>query len=273
MIPVTVLVMTKNEGENLAHCLLPLISRFERVIVVDSNSDDDTVEIAKSMNVDVMKYIWGGGYPKKRQWCIENLYGLGPWVFFVDADEIVTPDLTRELQLLFARGAHAEGYFVKSAPYWLNKRLRFGMKNNKLCLFRTDSFAFPPVNDLDIPGMGEIEGHYQPVRIKDGARVGQIGTAMTHHNRKGRGAWLRKHDHYAAWEAEMVKRDAFPIDPIAWRQDLKKATRAFWLRPWLVFFYSYIFKLGFLDGVAGLDYAIARKNYARLVLRRLRSPQ
>ena len=268
-IPATVLVMTRNEGENLAHCLLPLMTQFQRVIVVDSGSTDDTAEIAKTMGAEMMKYIWGGTYPKKRQWCIENLYGLGPWVFFVDADEIVTPELIRELKLLFARGPQAEGYFIRGRPVWMNRRLRFGMGNNKLALFRTDCFAFPPVDDLDIPGMGEIEGHYQPVRIKDGARIGQAGAALTHHNFNGRGAWMEKHKRYAVWEAEMIRRNAFPADPVKWRQDLKLLTRRSWFRPWLVFFYSYIVRLGFLDGVAGLDWALARKNYARDVMRKI----
>lgn len=273
MIPVTVLVLTKDEGENLAHCLLPLVTRFQRVIVVDSASTDDTTEIAKNMGAEVMRFIWGGAYPKKRQWCIENLYGLGSWVFFVDADEIVTPALIREMQLLFARGPAAEGYFVRGRPVWMGRPLNFGMGNNKLALFRTDYFAFPPVNDLDIPGMGEIEGHYQPVRIKPAARIGQLHAPLLHDNRKGRGHWMRKHANYAQWEAAMIARDAFPVDPVPWRQELKAMTRRSWFRPWLVFAYSYFIRLGFLDGVAGFDYALARKDYVRDVLRRLRSFQ
>jgi glycosyltransferase involved in cell wall biosynthesis len=272
-IPVTALVMTKNESENLAQCLLPLVTRFERVIVVDSASTDDTVEIAKNMGAEVMRFIWGGNYPKKRQWCIENLFGLQGWVFFVDADEVVSPQLVQEMRLLFARGPQAEGYFVRGRPVWMNKALRFGQWNNKLCLFRTDCFAFPPVNDLDIPGMGEIEGHYQPVRLKPDVRIGQIHAPVIHHNLKGRGHWIRKHDDYATWEAGMIQRDAFPVDPVKYRQDLKVLTRTSWFRPWLVFLYGYILRGGFMDGVPGFDYALARKNYAREVLRRVRNIQ
>jgi len=265
MIPVTVLVLTKNESDNLAHCLLPLVTRFERVIVVDSASTDDTIDVAKAMGAEVMKFMWSGNYPKKRQWCIEQLYGLGPWVFFVDADETVSPGLVQEIRLLFARGPKADGYFVRGAPVWMNKHLRFGLQNNKLALFRTDSFAFPRVNDLDISGMGEVEGHYQPVRIRDDARIGQLSAPVIHHNRKGRGAWVKKHEDYAVWEAGMIKRDAFPADPVAWRQELKTLTRASFLRPYLVFFYSYIVRGGFLDGYPGFDYALAKLTYYRQV--------
>lgn len=271
MIPVSVIVVTKNESDNLAHCLLPLVTRFQRVIVLDSQSRDDTIQIAQNMGAEVMRYLWGGEYPKKRGWALENIYGLGEWVLFVDADEVLSPALVREIRLLFARGVYAEGFFIKGRPVWMRKALRFGLWNNKLCLFRTDCFAFPVVDDLDIAGMGEIEGHYQPVRINPLARIGQLQNPMLHENRKGRGAWIKKHKNYAQWEAEMIKRNAFPPDPIAWRESLKQLTRKSPLRPYLVFVYSYIFKLGFLDGLAGFDYALTRARYTHDVLKRMKN--
>lgn len=271
MIPATAIIVTKNEAENLAHCLLPLVGLFTRVIVVDSGSTDETVAVAQNLGADVIRYQWNGAYPKKRQWCLENIYGLGDWVFFIDADEVASPQLLRELRLLFARGPGADGYFIKGVYVWMGRRLRFGMTNNKLCLFKKSAFAFPPVNDLDIEGMGEIEGHYQPVPIKgrDGVRIAGLDNPVIHHNRKGRGDWLRRHERYAKWEADMIAREAFPPDPVAWRESLKQLTRGSWLRPYLVFVYSYILRLGFLDGIAGLDFALHRARYTRDVLRKI----
>lgn len=271
MIPATAIIVTKNEGENLSHCLLPLIMNFTRVVVVDSASTDDTMEIAKSMGADFVPYIWDEKYPKKRQWCLENIFGLGEWVFFIDADEVISPALIREMRLLFARKPQADGYFVRGRYYWMNQLLRFGMPNNKLCLFKRKSFAYPVVNDLDIPGMGEIEGHYQPMPIVENINISQLSAPVIHRNRKGRGEWNRRHERYAQWESTMIARNAFPPDPIDWRDDLKKATRGSVLRPVLVFLYSYFIRLGFLDGVAGLDYALARAGYARDILRHLKS--
>ncbi|NBX65541.1 MAG: glycosyltransferase family 2 protein [Proteobacteria bacterium] len=273
MIPVTAIVVTKNEAENLSHCLLPLVGLFARVIVVDSASTDETAEIAKNLGADVIRFQWNGEYPKKRQWCLENIYGLGDWVFFIDADETASPQLLRELRILFARGPGADGYFIRGRYVWMGKKLKFGMTNNKLCLFRKGAFVYPPISDLDIPGMGEIEGHYQPVPVKVGMRVGQLDHPVIHHNLKGRGDWLRRHERYAAWEAGMISRAAFPPDPIPWRETLKQMTRDIWLRPYLVFFYSYIVKGGILDGVAGLDFALHRAGYVRDVLKRLRNAQ
>ena len=71
----------------------------------------------------------------------------------------------------------------------------------------------------------------------------------------------------------MIARNLFPPDPIAWREDVKHLTRASMFRPALVFIWSYFVKLGFLDGVAGFDYALARASYARDVLKNLRAIQ
>ena len=273
MIPATAIIVTRNEGDNIAHCLLPLMPLFQRVIVVDSGSSDDTMASAKSFGADFIPYTWNEKYPKKRQWCLENIRGLGEWVFFIDADEVITPELLREMRLVFARKPQADGYFVRGRYVWMGKRLKFGMTNNKLCLFRRDAFAYPVVNDLDIPGMGEIEGHYQPIPLRDDVKIGQLNNAVIHDNHKGRGDWIRRHENYANWESAMIRRDAFPVDPVLWRQELKIFTRNAWFRPYAIFLYSYIVRLGFLDGVAGFDYALARANYARDVLRRVRSFQ
>lgn len=60
IIPVSVIVTTRNKSENIAHCLLPLVGLFQRVIVVDSNSTDDTVAVAKSLGADVIGFNWNG---------------------------------------------------------------------------------------------------------------------------------------------------------------------------------------------------------------------
>lgn len=270
MIPAAAIVVTKDEGENIAHCLLPLLGVFRRVLVVDSRSGDDTAATARAMGAEVVTFTWDGRYPKKRQWCLDHIDALDDWVFFIDADEVATPALLREMRLLFARTPDADGYFVRGRYSWMGRRLKFGQTNNKLCLFRRSKFRFPVVDDLDIPGMGEIEGHYQPIPQGEGVRIGQLRESVLHDNRKGRGDWLRRHARYAAWESGMTRRGAHPVDPVPWREDLKRMTRASWLRPYLVFLYGYVARGGFLDGVAGFDFALHRASYARDVLKKIR---
>ncbi len=270
--PISVLVTTKNEERHIARCL-DALTDFEEVIVIDSHSEDRTVEIAKSKGARVELYQWNGQYPKKRQWCLDNLNIGCNWIFWVDADEVLISDIIEEIMVLTKSKIEGSGFFVKGQYVWKGKVLKHGLTNNKLALFDRRKIEFPVIDDLDMEGMGEIEGHYQPVLKSEFGRekIGQITSPLLHYAYEDEGAWLRRHERYAKWESEMIKRNVWPEDPVRVRQVLKKITRTSALRPCLIFLYSYIFKLGFLDGKAGFEFALSRKKYCEMVLKELRS--
>ena len=173
-IPVSVIVVTKNEDVQIVRCLTAL-AVFDEVVVVDSHSTDRTKEYAQAVDVRVVDFEWNGLYPKKRQWCLNHLDLAHDWVFFVDADEVVPRELAEEIAALDFTAA---GDFVGGVYVAHNKTLKYGVRNNKLCLFDRRRVAFPVVDDLDLPGMGEIEGHYQPV-LKPGCDNDTIGCLRT----------------------------------------------------------------------------------------------
>ena len=72
MINISVLITTLNEAENLPRCLAAL-QDFDDITVIDSGSEDGTAEISKSFGVRIENFNWNGEYPKKRQWCLDNL--------------------------------------------------------------------------------------------------------------------------------------------------------------------------------------------------------
>lgn len=78
-------------------------------------------------------------------------------------------------------------------------------------------------------------------------------------------AWLKKHQRYAAWEREMNKRKAWPVDPNPLRQSLKQLFRAMPCRGLIAFAHSYIWNLGFLDGARGLKFANLRRRYYKMI--------
>jgi glycosyltransferase involved in cell wall biosynthesis len=264
MIPVSVIVVTRNEAQRIEACLKAL-SGFDDIVVVDSGSDDGTAEIARHLGARVVDFQWNGKYPKKRQWCLDNVATRHAWIFFVDADERVTPEVTAEIAALDFSCA---GYFVAGRTIWNGQRLRYGMKNNKLVLLRRDFFEFPAVDDLDLP-MGEVEGHYQPVLKAEcaGMRLGSLRAALDHDAATTREAWTERHRRYAAWEHGMNVRRAWPRDPVWVRQAMKTAFRALPCRGLVMFLYGYVWKRGFLDGAAGFDYARARGEYYREIER------
>lgn len=265
MIPVSVIIVTRNEEARLAACLAAL-EDFDEVIVVDSNSTDRTAAIAAQYGAQVVPFLWDGRYPKKRQYCLDNLATRHDWIFFVDADEIVTRELAHEIAALRFDCA---GYFIKGRYLWNGRILRHGVMNNKLVLFDRRKLVFPVVDDLDLPGMEEMEGHYQPV-LRPACRhekLGRLKQAMIHHAAQDRGAWDARHRRYAEWERGMNDRKAWPQDPDRRRQALKIIFRALPGRGIWMFFYGYLWKRGFLDGRAGFDFARRRAAYYRAISR------
>lgn len=265
-IPVSVLVTTKNEEAGIERCLKALVD-FDEVIVIDSHSSDKTAERSRAVGVDVVMFKWNGLYPKKRQWCLDTLKIRHNWVFWVDADEVLTPDMIEEIRDLFVCEPEYAGYFVKGRYVWNGKVLKHGLMNNKLALFDRRKMEFPVIDDLDIEGMGEIEGHYQPV-LKQGCEqetIGQLKHPLLHYAYDDKEKWEKRHKQYAHWEASVTKRNVWPQDPVCTRQMLKNCTRTSALRPFVMFIYSYVIRLGFLDGVEGYHFALSRKKYCDMV--------
>ena len=265
-IPVSVIVVTKNEQARIAACLEKL-KDFSEVIVVDSMSQDKTAQVVRDLGVTLVEFNWNRQYPKKRQWCLDQLKLKHDWVFFLDADEIVTDKFVSEVRDLFETGPDACGYFVKGHYLMLGRVLKHGLQNNKIALFDRTKMEFPVIDDLDIPGMGEIEGHYQPVLkagFENGA-IGQIVSPILHDALDDDRAWLFRHQKYARWEIGMNVKNAWPADPKPWRNFIKTVLRDSRFRPQLMFLASYVLKLGFLDGQRGFQFAKKKKQYYSMI--------
>ncbi len=270
-IPVTVIVVTKNEEGNITRCLNAL-GAFAQVIVVDSRSSDRTCEIACDMGAELYSFQWNGQYPKKRQWCLDVLNIGYKWIFWVDADEVIPDEVINEINGLIEEKPIQCGFFVQGVYVCEGAPLKYGLRNNKIALFHRDRMCFPVVNDLDIEGMGEIEGHYQPVfKVGyEGGKVGQLRHALFHYAYEDNGRWHDRHKRYAIWEAEITRRNCWPKDPIWWREFIKSYMRHSFLKPYGMFVHSYLIKRGFLDGVAGFNFARSRMRYCKMILSHLK---
>ena len=85
-LPLTVVIAVKNEERNLPLCLERL-SRFSKIVVIDSGSTDQTRVIAEKFGCEFISFKWDGHFPKKRNWFLLNHRVDQPWVFFLEADE------------------------------------------------------------------------------------------------------------------------------------------------------------------------------------------
>lgn len=257
---VSAIVMTKNEAKNIAKCLKSL-QGIDQIFVVDSGSTDGTQAVARKLAATVVDFRWNGRYPKKKQWCLENLPFKHEWVYYVDADEEATPELLREIRQVLADPDHANGYFVGYDYVFLGKTLRHGQRVYKLVLFDRHSGRFDPVDDLAAENMWEVEGHYQP-RI-DGP-TGTISNSMIHRDHDSLFHYFDRHNRYSDWEA-LVRYNAALSNSaesqIGQRAMMKRAFNAIPFKGLTAFIYSYIVKGGFRDGWAGFHYAVAKAFY------------
>jgi glycosyltransferase involved in cell wall biosynthesis len=90
-------IITQDEGDRIARCIEAVRDVVDEIVIVDSGSTDDTVEIAKSLGARVFFNTWDGYGPQKRhaEDCASN-----DWILNLDADEVLTPELAREIRAL-----------------------------------------------------------------------------------------------------------------------------------------------------------------------------
>src|SRR5579863_10361075 len=115
-LPLSAIVAVRNEARNLPRCLESLRDIGE-VYVIDSQSTDDTVEIACSFGARVVQFHYQGGWPKKRQWAMETLPLAHDWILLLDADESLTPELAEEIRAAI-QDPRYDGYHIALRIYF-----------------------------------------------------------------------------------------------------------------------------------------------------------
>src|SRR5579863_9880143 len=134
-LPVSAIIAARNEAHNLPRCLETL-REIGEVYVIDSQSSDATTEIARSFGAKVVQFHYQGGWPKKRQWAMENLPLAFDWILLLDADEALTPALAEEIGRAI-KDPRLNGYYISLQMYFLGRLLRHGGAGFwKLALFR-----------------------------------------------------------------------------------------------------------------------------------------
>jgi glycosyltransferase involved in cell wall biosynthesis len=255
---VSVIIPVKNEARNLPRCL-ESVRNFADVHVIDSGSTDETCQIANSYGAQVVQFRYRGGWPKKRQWAMDNLSLACNWVLLIDADEVITTELEREIRATISN-PERDGYYIPLQMHFLGRRLRHSdARFWKLSLFRRGRARFEcRLKDQDA-SMADMEVHEHV--ICDGS-VGELRNPLTHCNVESLERFIQKHNEYSNWEAQVWSNSVAGkgIEPDFWGT---QAQRRRWLRqkflfvpgfPVLFFVYKYFLRLGLLDGIPGLIY-------------------
>jgi glycosyltransferase involved in cell wall biosynthesis len=258
-VPVSVVVLTCDEEANISRCL-SAAAWAEQVVVLDSGSADNTVEIARSLGAEVVEQPWLG-YSAQRETALRLPTLRHDWVYFVDADEWVSPQLASEIAAVMRQPACA-GFTQRFRLVFLGTWIRH-------CGWYRGSWIVRLVDRRYTKFDGNIVGERACV---DGPIL-KLANDIVDEDRKGLARWLVKHVRYAQLDAQRRVRPvplAQRIHAMRSRGDTRPLLRAvlkdvvFPIVPakaLTLFLYMYIARLGLLDGIAGLRFCLFHAWY------------
>lgn len=266
---ITVVIPVKNEEKNLSYCLEPLQGWAKEIVVVDSNSTDNTQQIALNLGAKLIPFDYKGGWPKKRQFVLDNYKFSTGWILLLDADEILDESSKSTISKAITN-TDIDGYYLWFRLEFLGKMLfKSDPGLRKMSLFRTGKGNFERrYGDQDM-SMGDMEVHEHVV--VDG-KVSELKTPILHRNFNNISRFIIKHDEYSNYEAKVhTQGEKTDIEEKLFgsteqrRRYLKKKLIRNPFAPFGYFFYLYFLRGGFLEGKAGFYYILYQCIYLYFV--------
>jgi glycosyltransferase involved in cell wall biosynthesis len=233
---ISAVVLTKNEEVNIKECLAGL-KWCDEILVIDDDSSDATRELAEKEGAKVIKHALAGDFAAQRNFALEK--ASGDWVFFVDADERVSPELVQEIQEAI-KSPDTEGYCLKRIDFFMGKWLKHGeIRSVKLLrLGKRKSGSW----QRSVDEVWEIKGN---------TRV--LQNPLLHYSHPELKQFLSSINERTTLNAkEFYKRGV-------------KVTFFEWLKPLAKFIKNYFLLLGFLDGTSGLVFAVMMSLHSFMV--------
>ncbi|HUD46577.1 MAG TPA: glycosyltransferase family 2 protein [Candidatus Baltobacteraceae bacterium] len=265
---ISVLILTFNEEQNIPACL-ESVKWCDDVLVVDSFSTDRTVELARGGGARVLEHRFVN-FADQRNFGLTQGGLKNPWVLHLDADELVTPEL-RDQMLAAIPHTQKEAFQMPSRMMFQGQWLKYSglYPWYQVRLGKKSSLSFVQV------------GHGQRETLAS-EKIGTLESPLLHYSfSKGIHDWVEKHNRYSTAEAVHFV-EAGTEKRIDWRsilpfgngtvrrRTLKQLFFHLPFRPTLRFLYMYCYKLGFLDGRAGLTYCRLLAFYEYLIVLKMR---
>ena len=263
---IEVIIPVKNEAKNLPFALASVMEWADKVWVVDSESTDDTRDIAEKAGAEVVVQPWLG-YAKQKNWAIQHLDIKADWVFILDADEAILPELRDELLAIASQPTET----VKEAAFNINRYFIFLGKRIRHC-------GYYPSWNVRFFKRGKAlyeEREVHEHMVVDGI-TGTLKGHMEHYDRRGLEVYMAKHNRYSTLEAKEIltqlqKKDE-TIDASLFgtaqqrRRWIKQHIYPKLPAKWLCrFLWMYVLRFGFLDGLAGLRFCMFISSYELLI--------
>lgn len=266
-IPLTVVVLTKDEEMNLERTLPILAAWAEDIVLVDSYSTDGTVPFGERYGARILQNEYHH-HSQQINWALTRLGERAQeWVLLLNADEL--PDAALRAQIeraVLERPPLQDAYSLSFRVHFLGKPIRHGG-------------ACPPVVRLFRRGMASCEDRLMDEKLIVRGRVGHLAGSVIDDNVKGLDYFITKHIAYSAREAKdyLLRKSAPPSEGVAARWFGQAAGRRramkqlydklplFW-RARLYYWYRLYFRLGFLDGREGRAFHFLQGYWYRYVV-------
>lgn len=260
---ISIFILTHNEEIEIEACIESALLSDD-VIVIDSFSSDRTLDLARQYPVRTIQHAFES-HGKQRTWMLEHVPVKYDWVYILEADERMTPDLFQEC-IEVSQGDQYIGYYVAEQVVFMNHWIRYSTQypRYQLRLFEHGRVWFTDY------------GHTER-EVCDG-ETGFLQHTYPHHTcGKGFSRWLEKHNRYSSDEAvetlHQLNQGQINWPALIWgrseverRRALKNLSLRLPFRPFIRFLYMYIGLRGFLDGRAGFTWCILQSFYEYLIL-------
>jgi len=238
----SVILITRNEEANLADCLASLEGIAQQIVVVDTNSSDRTLDIAKSYGAVIAQpQDWPGFGPQKNR-ALD--LATGEWVLSLDADERLTPALKSEIVTAIHHSAHVDCFAIPRLSWYCGRFIRHSGWNPDY------------VDRLFQRGSARFSDDLVHERLLHSGQVAKLENPMLHYSFMNYSQVLQKIDRYSTASAEQAFAKGKTSTP------LKAVLHGAWS-----FFRTYFLQAGFLDGPQGFTLAMsnAQGTYYRYV--------
>ena len=238
----SVILITRNEEANLADCLASLEGIAQQVVVVDTNSSDRTLDIAKSYGAVIAQpQDWPGFGPQKNR-ALD--LATGEWVLSLDADERLTPALKSEIVTAIHHSAHVDCFAIPRLSWYCGRFIRHSGWNPDY------------VDRLFKRGSARFSDDLVHERLIPSGQVAKLENPMLHYSFMNYSQVLQKIDRYSTASAEQAFAQGKTSTP------LKAVLHGAWS-----FFRTYFLRAGFLDGPQGFTLAMsnAQGTYYRYI--------
>lgn len=233
---VSVLILAWNEEKNIEACIRS-VSFASEVVVIDDFSTDRTREIAESLGARVVQRALAGDWGAQQTFAVEQ--AREDWLFFLDADERVTPALAKKIEELVAADDRSKAYCCARLSYFWGQPLRHGG------WFPDYVVRLMPVKGTYVTGYVHQKIHHECTEVKLPRELYLV------------------HYPYRDWEHHLAKMN--PYTTLAAKKMVEAGKKPhFWniiLHPFWASFRMYVLRAGFLDGKVGFILAVFHYFY------------